>query len=207
MGDRSSRRTGSPVDPRVVRTQKHVLDHARQLLIEQGPAGMTFSALAARAEVARQTLYRYWDGPEALVGDLVRRRDLTLTETPREAREALRSYLVDLRETLADPAIAPAIGMLMAGAEHNGAAARALQDVVAVRLAWLNDQLSGLRPPLDEDEFATLTGPLVYARLCARRDISDHLIDGAVDAICRSAVRGVVENGDPAPHAADAGEH
>jgi AcrR family transcriptional regulator len=178
------------------------------LLIEQGPAGMTFSALAARAEVARQTLYRHWDGPEALVGDLIRRRVMSsLTETPRDARAALCSYLVDLRETLADPASAVAIGMLVAGAEHNGAAARALQDVVAVRLAWLNDQLSGLRPPLDEDEFATLTGPLVYARLCARRDISDHLIDGAVDAICRSAVRGVVENGDPAPHAADAGEH
>jgi AcrR family transcriptional regulator len=170
-------------DPRVLRTQKHVLDHARQLLLEQGPAGLTFSALAAHAQVARQTLYRYWDGPEALIGDLVRRRTLAPTEGPATVRETLRDYLVDLRETLADPAVVAALGMLMARAEHNEAAGRALREVAAARLEWLNGQLRGVRAPLDEDDLATLTGPLVYARLCGRRDITDRLIDRTVDAV------------------------
>jgi AcrR family transcriptional regulator len=171
------------VDPRVLRTRKHVLDSARELLVEHGPAGMTFTALAARAQVARQTLYRYWDGPEALVGDLIRRDTPEPVAGPGTVRETLRGFLVDLREVLADPAAVGALGMLMAGAEHNPAAARALQDVGAARLEWLNERLDGLRPPLTEEDYAALTGPLVYTRLTARRDISDRLIDRTVDLL------------------------
>src|SRR4051794_7113552 len=114
------------VDPRIARTRPHVLDHARRLLEEQGAGGMTFSSLAARAEVARQTLYRYWDSPEALVPALFRRR----TAPPGPGRGALRCYRAGRRATLADPAAAAAFGMLLAAAPHTPAAADALRDVM-----------------------------------------------------------------------------
>jgi AcrR family transcriptional regulator len=44
----------------VERTRRHVLAVARELLPEVGPAGLTYSLLAERAGVTRQTLYRHW---------------------------------------------------------------------------------------------------------------------------------------------------
>jgi AcrR family transcriptional regulator len=172
------------VDPRVSRTRNHVLDHARQLLLEQGPAGMTFSALATRARVARQTLYRYWDGPEALVADLVRRRGTAAPAPTVHTREALTGYLRGLRMALTDPAVAAAYGMLMGAAGHVPAAAAALEDVMAERLDQLNARLEGLRAPLDEEGYSRLTGPLVHAHFLARREITDELIDRVVDPFC-----------------------
>src|ERR1700735_5854665 len=57
--------------PGVERPRRHVLAVARELLPEVGPAGLTYSLLAERAGVTRQTLYRHWPARAALLVDLI----------------------------------------------------------------------------------------------------------------------------------------
>jgi tetracycline repressor-like protein len=94
----------------------------------------------------------------------------------------LRCYLVGLRAALADPAAQAALGMLMAAAGHVPAAADALREVMDSRRSELNDRLADLRPPLDEDDFSRLNGPLLAACFVGCRPISDRLIDAVVDS-------------------------
>jgi AcrR family transcriptional regulator len=133
---------GPPTDPRVARTQAHVLEHTRRLLVEQGPAGVTFSVLAAEARVSRQTLYRYWSGPEALVADPVSRRVAVPAGPPADVRGALVAFLRGLRTVFADPATSVAYGILMAAAHHSEPAATALASITAARLDHLNGTLA-----------------------------------------------------------------
>ena len=58
-------------NPRVRRTRDRMLAAARELLAETGPAGLTYSVLAERAGVTRQTLYRHWPAKSGLLVDLI----------------------------------------------------------------------------------------------------------------------------------------
>src|SRR5215469_3766015 len=60
-----------PGNPRVRRTRDRILAAARDLLADSGPAGLTYSLLAERAGVTRQTLYRHWPSRAALLVDLI----------------------------------------------------------------------------------------------------------------------------------------
>jgi AcrR family transcriptional regulator len=59
------------LDPRVLRTRKRVVHAVARLLADRGIAGVTMERVASEAGVARSTLYRYWDGPDALVAEMV----------------------------------------------------------------------------------------------------------------------------------------
>ena len=58
-------------NPRVRRTRDRVLAAARELLAETGPAGLSYSVLAERAGVTRQTLYRHWPARSGLLVALI----------------------------------------------------------------------------------------------------------------------------------------
>src|ERR1700733_11034029 len=64
-------RTPDPGNPRVQSTRDRILAAARELLAETGPAGLTYSLLAERAGVTRQTLYRHWPARSGLLVDLI----------------------------------------------------------------------------------------------------------------------------------------
>jgi AcrR family transcriptional regulator len=167
----------------VQRTRAHVLEQARRLLAEEGPGGLHFSTLAARARVSRQTLYRYWSTPEALVTDLVSRRVQSEVGAPApDLAEGLRSYLRGLRDVFADPAARAAYGVLMAAAARDAGAAQALRGISEQRRGWLNDQLAGVGVQLDEREFALVTGPAVYAVFVEQGAVDDELIEAVVAA-------------------------
>ena len=53
--------------PRDRHVDRSLLDAALALLAEGGPDALTFEAVAARAGVARTTVYRRWDGKDELV--------------------------------------------------------------------------------------------------------------------------------------------
>lgn len=59
------------LDPRVLRTRKRVVHAVARLLAERGIGGVTMERVASEAGVARSTLYRYWDRPDALVAEMV----------------------------------------------------------------------------------------------------------------------------------------
>src|SRR5215469_18247976 len=71
MIDGMGYRTPDPGNPRVQSTRDRILAAARELLAETGPAGLTYSLLADRAGVTRQTLYRHWPAKSGLLVDMI----------------------------------------------------------------------------------------------------------------------------------------
>jgi len=57
------RRRGRPRDPQIRRA---ILDAARALLDEQGPAALTMEGVAQRAGVGKPTVYRWWPNRHAV---------------------------------------------------------------------------------------------------------------------------------------------
>jgi AcrR family transcriptional regulator len=54
-------------DPRAVRSREAILDAARALLVERGPAAVTHVLVADSARVGRATVYRHWPRSEDLL--------------------------------------------------------------------------------------------------------------------------------------------
>lgn len=67
-GPANSGRTGRP---RSVEADRAILEATRAALVEQGWGKLTLSDVAARAGVAKTTLYRRWNGKSELVVDAV----------------------------------------------------------------------------------------------------------------------------------------
>ncbi len=59
-------------DPRIERSRRVVLSAALELLGEAGYGGLTVEGVAARAGVAKSTIYRHWAGRLELIEDAVR---------------------------------------------------------------------------------------------------------------------------------------
>ena len=58
------------MDARIERTQNAVMAAAADLVVEQGPAGLTVDAVVARSGVAKSTVYRHWATRDELVAAL-----------------------------------------------------------------------------------------------------------------------------------------
>lgn len=172
-------RTGS--DPRVERTRAHVLAHARRLLSVEGPAGVTYSELAASAKVTRQTLYRHWPTREQLFVDLVLERALAqIPDEPGSAEHVITLFLYRLRDGMNDLSNASALTALIAQADHDPTSHTALESVVTRVRAALNDVLCSRGVSLDADQYAGLCGPVLFQRFVARHPVSDQFIDALV---------------------------
>ena len=59
----------TPLDPRVARTRRVVLEATLDLLAESGYGAVTIEAVAARSGVAKSTIYRHWPGRVELILD------------------------------------------------------------------------------------------------------------------------------------------
>ena len=168
------------LDPRVVRTRAHVLEHAGRLLAEGGPEALTFSRLSAAARVSRQTLYRYWSSPAALAVDLVRARTAPSHPVTGEPEAAMVAFLTGLRERLADPGVSAAYSMLLSATERHPEAVGVLDGVLEETRAIVSRLAGGPDDCLEWADFDLLVGPVLYAHLVARRPISDLAIARAV---------------------------
>ncbi len=178
--------TGQDEDPRVARTRQHVLDTARALLVEGGPTALTHTALASRARVSRQTLYRYWPTPEDLVADMVRRRVALPAEPGTGVADVVGSYVRSLAAAFADPAVHGAYALLMAAAVADEAMAGVLHEVKENRRAALNDQLAPWGATVSTEEFAMVVGPVIYLVFVAHRPVGEDVVQMVVrDAVAR----------------------
>jgi AcrR family transcriptional regulator len=73
-------------------------------LIERGFPALSMEAVAARAGVAKTTLYRRWPGTQELALDAMRSFDVDIDVPPDgSARDALRYLLERMRRTWTDP--------------------------------------------------------------------------------------------------------
>jgi len=83
-----------PLSEKRSRTVHSILGAAMQIVMEEGVAGLSMSALAQRAGVSRQTIYNYFPDVEAVLAGLM------------EMGDAGDSGLADLMESENDPCAA-----------------------------------------------------------------------------------------------------
>jgi AcrR family transcriptional regulator len=169
-------------DPRVQRTRLHVLQQARELIAAEGTGALTYTALAARAQVTRPTLYRHWPTPTELLVDLVLQGGPTHYPDPgTDAPAVVRAFLRSLRDGMDDPALAGAFSALISAAEHDPTARAALTEVTADRRSALNTVLAPSSVHIHPPELAQLSGAVLFQKFIARTDVTDAFIDEVTD--------------------------
>lgn len=170
----------TPGHPRVERTQARILAVARDLLPEVGPAGLTYSLLAERAGVTRQTLYRHWPARTGLLVDLV----LTAPEAgypepgpelvpDPDPRAVATAWLASLRAGLSDQATRAAVLALTAQADVDAESAEAIRQISADRLAAFNLLLRPSGRQVTAEQYALLVGPALARLFFDRTEVTD----------------------------------
>ena len=165
-----------------------VLHAADDLLVERGFAGVTIEGVAARAGVAKQTIYRWWPSKvDILLDTLIEDAGRQLTVADKgPVVEVVRRYLRSLARFLRDPA-GKVLLALIGEAQHDPEMARLfharyLDPRRRQERALLTRGIESgeLRAELDVDAMLdALCGPIVYRALTGAR-ISRAFIDGLV---------------------------
>jgi AcrR family transcriptional regulator len=167
-------------DPRVARTQLHVLSTARRLLVEHSGEPLTFTLLAKEAQVSRRTLYTHWGTIEKVISAAVTLRadDDIPDYSDLTPRESLEKYLFSFRDAIAEPVTAVALTALVGQAAHDKDAASSVLELAESRMERFRERVG----PITDEQFALLFGPIFYTQLVTREKASDELIESLVVA-------------------------
>jgi AcrR family transcriptional regulator len=168
-----------------------VLEAADDLLVERGLAGVTVEGIAARAGVAKQTIYRWWPSRtdilfDALVLDAAEHfRPPGHGDLGRDLRDQLRQLATFLTQSDAGAVFRALAGL----AQHDPAvAARFEAEFVArqrdrEREPFRQAARRGELPPGTDVELAVdeLVGPVYYRVLVTRQPVPPAFTDALVD--------------------------
>jgi AcrR family transcriptional regulator len=185
------------VDPRVERTKARVLEATRTLLVEGGQAGISHSALAARAGVGRATLYRHWPRLDQLfaelIADLGERFEIEMVG---DLGADLRAALQSMALLFSSPEGRAPILAAIERAQRSDNAARQLMCVLGSTTAARHvldraiDQ-GQLSADLDLDlATSLLLGPVMHRAFMTRDPVDAPFIDAVVDAFLAWHQRG-----------------
>jgi len=189
---------------RTARTRAAVLQAVVGELIDHGYAGTTVERVAARAGIAKTTIYRRWDSLDGLLADLMTEQAAREIAVPDEGDldGDLRALARGVVASLQDPAIKAALASMVAAAVQNPAAREVLSRFLASRTAQvtviIDRAVQRGELPAGTDAAAVIgTGTaLIYYRLfVAGEPASEDLADSAAAAAAAAARAGVF----PAP--------
>jgi AcrR family transcriptional regulator len=173
--------TPDAANPRVQRTRDRMLAAARELLAGAGPAGLTYSLLAERAGVTRQTLYRHWPARSSLLADLILEGPGGgYPEPGKDPAVVAAAWLTSLRDAMRDQARRTAVLAVTAQADADPDSAQALARLTTDRLAALNDLLKPSGVQVAPDEYALLSGPVLARIFFERAEATDAFIASVV---------------------------
>ncbi|MBU9767291.1 TetR/AcrR family transcriptional regulator [Mycobacterium sp. TNTM28] len=193
----------SPPRRRSEKSRVAIIDATRALLLERGFDGLSIEAVAARAGVGKQTIYRWWPSRPALVADvLLEDADKILAAMPRtgDLTADLVSWAGRLASALTTKRGNAMLRILTAASlEHDDTAARLragfsrpLQESVRTRL---------MAEHIDADLASTaadaLLGGVVYPILSDGRSYPPE----RAEAMARMIVAGLPQAGGSAPGA------
>ena len=181
------------------RARLAVLNAADDLLVERGYAGVTIEGIAARAGVAKQTIYRWWPSKfEILMDTLLEDAEsaLAVPDTGSFAGD-LRQHLRQLADFLSAQPAGRVLLALIGQAQHDAGEARAFQqrfgderrarDRVIFERALARGDIA---PGADLDLLADLAdGPLYHRVLLTGLPLDGVFIDGLVDRVLASVSR------------------
>ncbi|GAA2028391.1 TetR/AcrR family transcriptional regulator [Catenulispora yoronensis] len=169
-----------------------VLHAADDLLAENGFGALTIEAIARRAGVAKQTIYRWWPSKvEILIDTLIEDSGKQLPIPAGEPTVAsIRAYLRDFADFLSTDPAGKVLLVLLAQAQHDEATAESFHKryLGPRREAELDMMVrgitgGGISPRVDpEVALDTLLGPLVYRALIGAA-IPASLVDALVDEV------------------------
>jgi AcrR family transcriptional regulator len=167
-----------------------VLHAADDLLVEHGFGALTVEAIARRAGVAKQTIYRWWPSKvEILLDTLIEDSGKQLpVPTDKPTADNIRAYLRALARFLTRDPAGKVLLALIAEAQHDPAtAARLHERYLGPRRSQERDMLARaidlgeVSPALGPDAtIDALVGPIVYCALTGSsipRDLVNTLVD------------------------------
>jgi AcrR family transcriptional regulator len=180
-----------------------VLDAALTIATEEGPGGLSMEAIAKRAGVSKETLYRWWRSKTEVILDAMAERGQRTIPVPDsgDLRSDLQAFL---RATVASADLAT-VQML-----HVIASAAAADETVAVavRDRFLSTRRRDLGAILEraafrgeiDRQFIPLALDLVYGSMWYRLiffvgELGYDWADGVATAIAAAAVAGPVPSG------------
>ncbi len=176
------------MDPRIERTRRQVLEAVKSLMMEGGPAAVTYSALADRSGVGRATLYRHWpeldDLWQEVITEMASRFEVRLVG---DVAADLLAAVESLRAALNSQERRAAMLAMMERAQWDQSARSfidRMEKVSPVRqalgLAVENSQLPGGV----DIELATslLLGPLLHRALMTTADLDTSFSNAVVTA-------------------------
>jgi AcrR family transcriptional regulator len=178
-------------DPRIARTYAVVLGAATRLLSEEGSAGFTMDAVAARSGVAKTTIYRHWPSKDdllmAALGCFLEDRDVPDTGT---VRGDLLALLTTLASELAEADWSKSLPAALERAEHDPEIAARHLAIVRHRSDPCRRIVTGaqergeLRADIDPELLvAVFGGALFYRRLMTRQATSPEQVEALLDGV------------------------
>jgi AcrR family transcriptional regulator len=181
--------------PRRAETGQAIVDATLALLAECGFQATTVDAIADRAGVAKNTIYRRWDSKDELIADALdqlTRPELDVTESA-SVYEILREHARDLARVLADPLVRRILPDLLGELQRNRAFAVTFAErLLRPRRTAMVDSLrraverGELRRDADVELIADLLGGPPFVRVFLPFDVpqmTEHDADVLVDTI------------------------
>jgi AcrR family transcriptional regulator len=188
---------------RTARTRAAVLQAVISELAENGYAGTTVERIAARAGVAKTTIYRRWGGLNGLLADLMAQyaaREIPVPDTGHLDSD-LRALAREIVASLQHPAIRAAFGSIVAAAIQEQAAQEVLSRFIAARTATMTvivrraSQRGDLPDGIDAAEVLQIVTAQIYYRLfIAGEQPSQALADRAAATAAAAARANVLSH-------------
>ena len=167
-------RADGSVDPRIERSRQVILRAALGELGQAGYGAFTIESVAARAGVAKSTIYRHWPDKVSLIADAFEAAHEHTAPSVEglTARESLQTLLGHVAGVVVDSLFSSCIPALIEGAERDPRlrefrhrySAHRRQSLAALIARGVAD--GEFRPGVDPELAAqVLLGPLFYQRL------------------------------------------
>lgn len=179
------------MDPRVARSRAKVFDAVVDVLAEHGYEALTIEGVAARAGVAKTTIYRHWPSKARLVNDAVHEHKFDMPETDTgDLRDDLLALLGALANRLASGEPMRILPAMIAAAEVDEELELLHRSFVAERRRPL---LAALVRAVEREELPAnvdvevcadmLAGPLFFRRFITREPVTTEFVEQLVDTL------------------------
>jgi TetR/AcrR family transcriptional regulator, regulator of autoinduction and epiphytic fitness len=188
----SADRQERSADPRIERSRQVILTATLGELGDAGYGAFTIESVAARAGVAKSTIYRHWPDKITLIADAFETfHEQIVPHTGNlPAREGLLRLLRHVAEIVVDSAFSACIPALIEGAERDPRLRQFRHRYSAQRRASLTALISQgmtdgeFRAGIDPELAAqALLGPIFYQRLMTSQPFDPEHVEDLIDMI------------------------
>ncbi len=180
MNKTSTMKRGRPRDPAVDRA---ILDAARYVLGQKGYTGTSMDAIARKAGVGKDTLYRRWRSKEELVLRLLKVMSEQNVPAPEldDPRYALFVFLQHIRKVNVDTALGPIIAGVVGESARNERLAEGFQQFWRERRAIPADLVRRIAESTTTDDEVEvildhILGPFYYRLLLTGDPVDDEYL-------------------------------